>query len=128
MIPGRGFPVRYETESRECRYGEDGNTGFRVTVHGASVGVTEDGEAVGIVAGVGPDRAGTRAVAGIVTVGAVSTRRCYHAGAEEHGCRYCRCHDCIFHFHGLFGGWIFRLPLQPTLYQASLCVAFILRK
>ena len=54
MVPRRGSPARHKAQRREGCYRKDGYAGFRIAIHGAPVGITENGEAIGIIAGIGP--------------------------------------------------------------------------
>ncbi len=101
-VPGGGIPVRHKAECRQRGYREDGNAIARVAVHGATVGVAEDGEAVGIVAGVRPGNAGAVAIRGVGD-GVVAAVGEGGAGAQQQrgGCQsgdggVFDFHDCCF--------------------------------
>ncbi len=54
MVPGSRTPVRHKATGRNRRNGENGSTGSRVAIHRATIVITVNGEAVGVIASGSP--------------------------------------------------------------------------
>ena len=54
MVPGSRTPVRHKAAGRNRRNGENGGAGCRVTIHRATIVITVNGEAVGVIASGSP--------------------------------------------------------------------------